>query len=80
MEFKEGDRVHVLRYDGEDVDFYGRINHISPHFYFIDSCTEDIVESTNTLLNLIKPNNLFFGSYGRDYYVLAEDEEDIERE
>ncbi|MBW0761366.1 DUF3310 domain-containing protein [Mammaliicoccus lentus] len=75
MKFKEGDRVHVLRYNGEDVDFYGRISQISPQYYFLDSCTEDTVKLPIVLLN---PNNIFYGSDGRDYYVLAEDEEDTE--
>lgn len=73
MKFKEGDRVHVLRYKGEDVDFYGRISEVSPQYYFLGCCT---VSTFKLPIVLLKPNNRFFGTDKTDYYVLAEDEED----
>ena len=75
MKFKEGDRVRVLRYKGEYVDFYGRISEVSSQYYFLGCCT---VSTFKLPIVLLKPNNRFFGPDKTDYYVLAEDEEDTE--
>ena len=75
MEFKEGDRVRVLRYKGEYVDFYGRISEVSSQYYFLGCCT---VSTFKLPIVLLKPNNRFFGPDKTDYYVLVEDEEDTE--
>ncbi|XWX32548.1 hypothetical protein LCFBJUUZ_CDS0089 [Staphylococcus phage PG-2021_76] len=74
MEFKTGDRVRVLRYKGEDVDFYGRIRQISPNYYYLDNCIEGTLKTTIVLLN---PNNMFYGSGKRDYYTLVENEKNV---
>ncbi|WP_239724694.1 MULTISPECIES: DUF3310 domain-containing protein [unclassified Mammaliicoccus] len=73
MKFKEGDRVRVFRYKGEDVDFYGRISEVSPQYYFLGCCT---VSTFKLPIVLLKPNNRFFGPNKTDYYILAEDEEE----
>ena len=39
MEFKAGDRVHVLRYNGEDVDFYGTLK-------YVDKCMANLFDCT----------------------------------
>lgn len=75
MKFKEGDRVRVLRYKGEYVDFYGRVSEVSSQYYFLGCCT---VSTFKLPIFLLKPSNLFFGTDKTDYYVLAEDEEDTE--
>ena len=75
MKFKEGDRVRVLRYKGEYVDFYGRISEVSSQYYFLGCCT---VSTFKLPIVLFKPNDRFFGPDKTDYYVLAEDEEDTE--
>lgn len=75
MKFKEGDRVRVLRYKGEYVDFYGRISEVSSQYYFLGCCT---VSTFKLPIVLLKPNNRFFGPDKTDYYVLSEDEEDTE--
>lgn len=74
MEFKPGDKVHVLRYKGEDVDFYGRIRQVSPNYYYLDNCIEGTLKTTIVLLN---PNNMFYGSGRRDYYTLVKDEKNV---
>lgn len=76
MEFKEGDRVHVLRLAKKDVDFYGTISEVIPsaNYYFLMNCTYEKGES----VIIFKPNSMFFGKNRQDYYVPAEDEEDTE--
>ena len=70
--FKEDDRVHVKRLDGEEVDFYGTLKHV-------DRMTANLFDCTNKKYNYIAvflPSDNSFGEDKEDYYVLAEDEED----
>ena len=72
MEFKAGDRVHVLRYNGEDVDFYGTLK-------YVDKCMANLFDCTikrNEGMAVFLPSDNSFGEDKEDYYVLAEDEED----
>ena len=72
MEFKAGDRVHVLRYNGEDVDFYGTLK-------YVDKCMANLFDCTikrNEGLAVFLPSDNSFGEDKEDYYILAEDEED----
>ena len=72
MEFKAGDRVHVLRYNGEDVDFYGTLK-------YVDKCMANLFDCTikrNEGMAVFLPSDNNFGEDKEDYYVLAEDEED----
>ena len=39
MEFKAGDRVRVLRFNGEDVDFYGTLK-------YVDKCMANLFDCT----------------------------------
>ena len=72
MEFKAGDRVRVLRFNGEDVDFYGTLK-------YVDKCMANLFDCTikrNEGVAVFLPSNNSFGEDKEDYYVLAEDEED----
>ena len=72
MEFKAGDRVRVLRFNGEDVDFYGTLK-------YVDKCMANLFDCTikkNEGVAIFLPSNNSFGEDKEDYYVLAEDEED----
>ena len=72
MEFKAGDRVRVLRFNGEDVDFYGTLK-------YVDKCMANLFDCTikrNEGMAVFLPSNNSFGEDKEDYYILAEDEED----
>ena len=72
MEFKEGDRVRVLRYNGEDVDFYGTLKHVDECMANLFDCTIKKYEGMAVVL----PSDYDFGEDKEDYFVLAEDEEE----
>ena len=72
MEFKAGDRVRVLRFNGEDVDFYGTLK-------YVDKCMANLFDCTikkNEGRAVFLPSNNSFGEDKEDYFVLEEDEED----
>ena len=72
MEFKAGDRVRVLRFNGEDVDFYGTLK-------YVDKCMANLFDCTikrNEGMAIFLPSDNSFGEDKEDYYILAEDEED----
>lgn len=78
MEFKAGDRVHVMRFDGEKVNFYATLT----DFHF-DSYgkTAKLVNCSNALFEgncAFLPNDTDFDLDKEDYYTLATDEEDTE--
>lgn len=74
MEFKAGDRVHVMRLDWKDVDFYATLeNHNASVIAFsLSNCTEK--EYNGEFVR--KSEDRHFGD--EDYYTLATDEEDTE--
>lgn len=73
MKFKEGDRVRVLRWKDNDVNFYTTLAYANyPGFYHMS----DSSDSYYNELTLLKEYSHYFGK--KDYYVLAEDEEDTE--
>lgn len=76
MEFKEGDRVHVLRYADIDMEFYGTLaeNDEFVNNFKIFNCSAYYFNGAS----LFKPCSSRFGPDKTDYYVLAEDEEDTE--
>lgn len=76
MKFKEGDRVHVTRFNREDVNFFATLGHDinSTDMYRLIDCS--IHNFTNGLV--WKQHVYDFGENKQDYYVLAEDEEDTE--
>src|SRR5699024_7072198 len=72
MEFKAGDRVHVLRYNGEDVDFFGTLK-------YVDKCMANLFDWTikrNEGVAVFLQSDNSFGVDKEEYYSIAEDEED----
>lgn len=75
MEFKEGDRVHVLRLNTNEVDFYATLKDYNDgHPFILSDCSDGRFECCS----VFKPNTGEVGLNRWDYYVLAEDEEDTE--
>ena len=75
MEFKEGDRVRVLRLDTNEVDFYATLKDYNDgHPFILSDCSDGRFE----YCSVYKPNTGEVGLNRWDYYVLAEDEEDTE--
>lgn len=76
MEFKAGDRVHVMRLDGENVDFYATLSGFDSYNEVAElvNCTKKSLEGAGVYL----PNDEDFGPDKDDYYMLARDEEDAE--
>lgn len=73
MEFKAGDRVHVTRFDWENVDFYATLEKTSKDgvLRLIDCSLKEY--SCRAVLASHR------GGFGNeDYYTLATDEEDTE--
>lgn len=70
MKFKEGDRVHVLRFLREEVDFYATMKIANDRIGILTNCTD--AKFTGRLIAL--PTHLAFGEDRRDYYVLTGDE------
>lgn len=75
MKFKEGDRVHVLRLNTNEVDFYATLKDYNDgHPFILSNCSDGRFECCS----VFKPNTGEVGLNRWDYYVLAEDEEDTE--
>lgn len=75
MEFKEGDRVRVLRLNTNEVDFYATLKDYNDgHPFILSNCSDGRFECCS----VFKPNTGEVGLNRWDYYVLAEDEEDTE--
>lgn len=72
MELKQGDRVHVTKFDFDDVDFYATLNerNVSAVSFSLYDCTDTKYEGAFVL----RPGIYDFGN--EDYYTLATDEED----
>lgn len=75
MEFKEGDRVRVLRLNTNEVDFYATLKDYNDgHPFILSDCSDGRFECCS----VFKPNTGEVGLNRWDYYVLATDEEDTE--
>ncbi|MFC6402929.1 hypothetical protein ACFP67_14040 [Mammaliicoccus sciuri] len=74
MEFKNGDRIHVKRLYGYNVDFYATFNYLDNDIAELTDCSLEEFNTTKVYL----PVSLKFGPYRVDYYILALDEEDSE--
>lgn len=74
MEFKAGDRVRVLRLNGENVNFYGTINRTGTNILVLINCTDYRYEN----IQIYTSNSRSFGPDKSDYYTLVTDEEDTE--
>ncbi|UXU72923.1 DUF3310 domain-containing protein [Mammaliicoccus sciuri] len=73
MKFKAGDRVHVTRFDWDDVDFYATLEKTSKDgvLRLIDCSLKEY-----SCRAVLASNRGGFGN--EDYYTLATDEEDTE--
>lgn len=69
MKFKAGDRVHVTRLDGEDVDFYATLKEGDFDIFILLNCTD--IRYDNKLL--WKPERYSFSE--KDFYTLVTDED-----
>lgn len=76
MEFKAGDRVHVTRLDGENVDFYATLSYFDSFLKtaYLVNCTDKSYEKEGVYWPICED----FGPNKNDYYTLATDEEDTE--
>ncbi|MDT0745474.1 DUF3310 domain-containing protein [Mammaliicoccus sciuri] len=74
MEFKAGDRVHVTRFESNDVDFYAMLTDADRDIWELVNCTDFQYEG----LAIYKEIENKFGIDKEDYYTLATDEEDTE--
>ncbi len=70
MKFKAGDRVHVTRLDGENVNFYGTLVDIGGGLWELVDCSDSEYEKEEVL----KDDETDFGVNLDDYYTLATDE------
>lgn len=75
MKFKTGDRVHVTRLDGEDVDFYATLVDIGGGLWELVNCSDSEYEKEEVL----KDDETDFGVNLDDYYTLATDEDDTDK-
>ena len=74
MEFKDGDRVHVIQHNGRAVDFYATIREISKNFFILTNCTDEKFKG-----DFIRKSEVnYFGPNRTDIYTLVTDEEDSE--
>ena len=72
MQFKAGDRVHVTRICGKDVDFYATLQEFSKGYFRLINCTNKVFSG-----NIIrKSKSLNFDLDELYFYTLATDEED----
>ncbi|MDC5693332.1 DUF3310 domain-containing protein [Mammaliicoccus sciuri] len=74
MEFKAGDRVHVTRLNGRDVNIYGILGNAGQFAGKLLDC-----KNGEFISGIYLPNSSNFGPNKTDYYTLATDEEDTER-
>lgn len=68
MKFKEGDRVHVTRLNGEKVDFYATLKETKTVGVF---CLIDCTYHRYETVQVYTPKAKFFGPDKTDYYTLA---------
>ncbi len=74
MEFKAGDRVHVTRFESNDVDFYAMLTDADRDIWELVNCTDFQYEG----LAIYKEIENKFGIDKEDFYTLTTDEEDTE--
>lgn len=75
LKFKSGDRVHVTKFYGDEVDFYATLKEGNFDLFILSNCTD--IRYDNKLL--WKPERYSFRE--KDYYTLAteESEKNIEQ-
>lgn len=76
MKFKNGDRVHVTRLNGKNVDFYATLVELkNENLWELVDCSDSKYKDDD----VYKENVIGFGVNEEDYYTLAIDEEDSEK-
>lgn len=73
MKFKAGDRVHVTRLNGRDVNIYGILGNAGQFAGKLLDC-----KNGEFISGIYLPNSSNFGPNKTDYYTRATDEEDTE--
>lgn len=71
MKFKAGDRVHVTRFNGENVDFYATLKETRTDGVF---CLIDCTYHRYETVQVYTPKTKDFGPDKIDYYTLLTDE------
>ena len=74
MEFKAGDRVHVLRLNGVKTDFHATLGSYDESRFLLTDCSMNLFNT----FKIHKPNTEEYGLNAYSYYSLATDEEDSE--
>ncbi len=69
MEFKAGDRVHVTRLNGRDVNIYGNLGNAGKFAAKLLGC-----KNGEFISGIYLPNSSNFGPNKTDFYTLATDE------
>ncbi|MCQ9303081.1 DUF3310 domain-containing protein [Mammaliicoccus sciuri] len=71
MEFKAGDRVHVTRLNGDNVEFYATLKETRTDGVF---CLIDCTYHRYETVQVYTPKSFVFGPDKTDYYTLSTDE------
>lgn len=74
MEIKDGNRIHVTKFDGNQVDFYATVSCVYGMTVEIKNCTYTTYEEEVLYI----PYSKSFGVNRDDYFELVLDEEDTE--
>ena len=74
MEFKEGDRVHVMKLNGVKTDFHATLGSYDESRFLLTDCSMNLFNT----FKIHKPNTEEYGLNAYSYYSLATDEEDSE--
>ena len=74
MEFKDGDRVHVMKLNGVITDFHATLGSYDESRFLLTDCSMNLFNT----FKIHKPNTEEYGLNAYSYYSLATDEEDSE--
>ena len=74
MEFKVGDRVHVMKLNGVKTDFHATLGSYDESRFLLTDCSMNLFNT----FKIHKPNTEEYGLNAYSYYSLATDEEDSE--
>ena len=74
MEFKAGDRVHVMKLNGVKTDFHATLGSYDESRFLLTDCSMNLFNT----FKIHKPNTEEYGLNAYSYYSLATDEEDSE--
>ena len=74
MEFKAGDRVHVMKLNGVKTDFHATLGSYDESRFLLTDCSMNLFNT----FKIHKPNTEEYGLNAYSYYSLATDVEDSE--